>query len=226
MTNSEQSENPFARELVRILATYGLQLEQLADLMDIQPATLQRLRRSLHDPTFSPVLSPDEMELLVTTLLMSSEDQGCLKAALLATALKRLLKDQLGLAYARQITEQLYPLLLDASLQADLGTLGEEEREQDHDASEDVEADITWAIIWEAMDAADLALQLSRGLTSYAEQVRKIREALSRLEEALAELEGLDKAIKSLPIWRTWHQRASKGHKAAIKSLRALGLEE
>lgn len=226
MTNSEQSENPFASELVQILATYGLQLEQLADLVDIQPAMLQRLRRSLHDPTFSPVFSPDEMELLVAALLMSSAEQGRLKAALLATALKRLLKDQLGLAYARQITEQIYPLLLDASLQADLGMLGDEEREQDHDASEDVEADITWAIIWEAMDAADLALQLSRGLTSYTEQVRKVREARSRLEETLAELEGLDKVIKSLPIWRTWHQRASKEHKAVIKRLRALGEEE
>ena len=225
MTNSEQSENLFTRELVQILAAHGLQLEQLADLVDIQPATIQRLQRSLHSSKFSPVLSPDEMELLVTTLLINSTEQGRLKAALLATAIKRLLKDQLGLAYARQITEQIYPLLLGASLRADLGTLGDEEREPGHDASEDIETDMTWVAIGEAMDAADLALQLSRGLSSYTEQVRKIQEARSYLEEALAGLEGMDKAIKSLPIWRTWHQRASKEHKSVIKRLRALGEE-
>src|SRR2546430_1826891 len=115
MTNSEQSENLFARELAQILAVHGLQLEQLADLVDIDPATIQRLQKSLHSSTFSPVLSPDEMKLLVATLLINSTEQGRLKAALLATAIKRLLKDQLGLDYARQITEQIYPLLLNAS---------------------------------------------------------------------------------------------------------------
>jgi hypothetical protein len=52
--------------------------------------------------------------------------------------------------------------------------------------------------------------------------VRKLQEARSCLEEALAELEGLDRTIKSLPIWRNLHQKASKEHKAVIKRLRAL----
>ena len=222
MTHSEQCENLFARELVQILAVRGLQLEQLADLVDIQPAVIQRLQRSLQNPTFSPVLSSDEMELMVEALLISSTEQARLKAALLATAMKRLLKDQLGLASARQITEQIYPLLLDASVQTDLDILGDRDRGQDHDASEDVEADRNWSAIWEAMDAADLALQLSRGL-SETEQLRKLQEARGRLEEALARLEDLNKVIKTLPIWHTWHQRASKEHKAVIKRLRALG---
>ena len=219
MTSSEQSENLFARELVQILAAHGLQLEQLADLVDIEPATIQRLQRSLHSSNISPVLSPDEMGLLVTSLLINSTEQGHLKAAILATAIKRLLKDQLGLDYARQITEQIYPLLLDASLHADLGILGDENREPGHDASEDIETDMTWVAIGEAMDAAELALQLSNGLSS-AEQGRKIKEALSLLEEALTELEGMDKAIKSLPVWRTRHQMVSKKHKAVSKRLR------
>jgi hypothetical protein len=225
MTNSEQGENLFARELVRVLAAHGLELEQLADLVDIQLTSIQRLQKSLYDPTFAPILSPDELESLVSTLLITATEQQRLKAALLATAIKHLLKSQLGLSSARQITEQIYPLLLDTSLKVDLEILGDVERGPDHDASEDVEADMTWRAIWEAMDAADLALQLSNGLSSYSEQRRKVQEARSHLEEALAELEGLNKAIKSLPIWRTCHQRASKELKAVIRRLRALEKE-
>jgi hypothetical protein len=223
MTDSEQSENLFARELVQVLAEHGLKLERLAELVDIQPATIQRLQKSLNNPRFSPVLSPDELELLETTLLLNATEQGRLQAALLATALKRLLKDQLGLASARQITEQIYPDLLNAFLHADLRTQREEKRGQDHDSNEDTEADITWAVIWEAMDAANLAMQLSRGLSSTTEKIRKVQEARLHLDEALGELESLDGAIKSLPIWQTWYQKAKSDHKAVVRRLRALG---
>jgi hypothetical protein len=224
ITNSEQDENLFARELVQILAAHGLKLEQLADLVDIQPISIQRLQKSLSDPAFAPILSPDELELLVSALLITGTEQRRLKAALLATAIQRLLKSQLGLSSARQIVGQIYPLLLDTSMKVDLEFLGAEER-GDHDASEDVEADMAWSAIWEAMDAADLALQLSNGLVSYSEQRRKVQEARSHLEEALAELEGLNKAIRSLPIWRTSHQRASKELKAVDSRLKALEKE-
>ncbi len=221
MTNVEQGENIFARELVQVLAAHGIELEQLADLVDIQLASIQRLQKSLADPTFAPILSPDELGSLVSGLLITGKEQQRLKAALLATAIKGLLKSQLGLPSASQITEKIYPLLLDSSLKVDLEILGNVDR-GDHDASEDVEADMAWEVIWEAMDAADLALQFSNGLIPYSEQRRKLQEARRYLEEALAELEGLNKAIKSLPLWRTCYQRASKELKAVSRRLRTL----
>lgn len=224
--DSKQPENLFAHELVQILAAHDLDMAQLTDLAGIPSAALQRIQQSLHDPTFSPVLNPDEMEAIVTTLFISETEQDRLRAALLGTAIKSLLKQQLGSTYARQLTSRIYPLLLEAILRADPVTLGDTVRGQDHEANEDIETDSVWSAIWEAMDAADLALQLSRGQTSYTEQVRRLKEARMLLDEALAESEGLDEVIQSLPLWRTWQQRIQSERTTVSKRLRALGVEE
>src|SRR5947209_7214861 len=199
-TDAEPSENLFTRELVQVLAGHGLQLEQLADQVGIQPATVQRFQTALTHPRLSPVLSSDELELLETTLLLDATEQGHLQAALLATALQRLLKDQLGPIFAQQLTEQLYPALRDACLRVDPAALGEEKRGQDHDANEDDDPDSAWAVIWEAIDAANLALQLSRRTSSTRNKIRKMQEARLHLDEALEELDLLPAAIKSLPL--------------------------
>jgi hypothetical protein len=216
MADSEQSENLFAQELVQILAEHGLELAQLANV-GIEATTIERLESSLHNSQFSPVLSPDEMELLVTGLLIDATEQGRLKAALLAMAVRRLLKDQLGPTYASQITSKIYDLVLDASLKADLGTLGDSVRGQGYDSREDR----TWAVIWEAMDAADMALGLSRGI-SKAVQMSNLREARSRLEEALEALDSLKDAMGSSPTWLTNYKKASKDLKTVNRRLRLL----
>ncbi|WP_126600456.1 hypothetical protein [Dictyobacter aurantiacus] len=223
---SKQPENLFAHELVHILAAHDLDMTQLTDLAGIPSVAVQRIQQSLHDPTFSPVLNLDEMEAMVTTLFISATEQDRLRAALLGTAIKNLLKQQLGSTYARQLTAQIYPLLLDAFLHADPVTLGDTVRGQDHEANEDLETDSAWFAIMEAMDAADLALQLSRGQTSYTEQVHRLKEARMLLDEALAESEDLDEVIQSLPLWRTWRQRIQSERTAVGKRLRALGIEE
>lgn len=223
MTDAEPSENLFARELALVLAGHGLQLEQLADQVGIQPATVQRFQTALAHPRLSPVLSPDELELLETTLLLDATEQGRLQAALLATALQRLLKAQLGPVFAQQLTEQLYPALLDACLRVDPAALGEGERGQDHDANEDDDADSAWAMIWEAIDAANLAVQLCHRMSPIRERIHKMQEARLHLDEALEELDLLPAAIKSLPLWRAWHKKALNDRKAVVRRLRTLG---
>lgn len=217
MTDAEQPDTLFVRELVQILAAHGLKLDQLVERVGLEEATVERFQIALANPLLDPVLSLDEQDLLVRSLLLNATEQGRLQAALLATALKCLLKNQLGLDYARQITAQVYPLLLTASLQAVQGTLGDTTRTSDHDSREDR----TWAAIWEAMDSAGLAMQLSRGF-SKAEQMRRLREACAYLEEALEALDGLDGSLKSLLTWRTCHKKASKDLKAAHRRLRLL----
>lgn len=219
MIDSEQSGNLYARELAQILAEHGLELDDLVDRVGLDPSTVQRLRLSLTNLLLSPVLSPQEQELLVTGLLFNATEQRRLLAALMATAIQRLLKDQLGLTCAHQFTTRAYPFLLTASLQADLDTLGAPDRTPDHGSREDQ----TWWAIWEAIESAALAFQMShgRGLPR-GERVRQLREARAWLEEAMADLESLDAASKVSPIWRTCHNKASKDLKAVTRYLRQL----
>ncbi len=219
MTDSAQSGSLYARELVQILAEHGLELADLVDRVGLDSATVERLRLSLTNPLISPVLSPNEQEFLVTGLLLNATEQRRLLAALMATVIRRLLKDQLGLASAHQFIAQAYPFLLTASLQADLDTLGAPDRISDHDSLEDQ----TWQTIWDAIESAVLALQMSygRGL-SRSERMHHLREAQAWLEEAMTELERLHAASKASPIWRACHNKASKELKAVSRRLRQL----
>ncbi|HVU67998.1 MAG TPA: hypothetical protein VHD63_12745 [Ktedonobacteraceae bacterium] len=219
MTDSEQSGNLYARELVQILAEHGLKLADLVKRVNLDPATVERLHLSLTDPRLTPVLTPEEQEGLVTGLFFNATEQRRLLAALMATAIQRLLKDQLGLTSAHQFAEQAYPFLLAASLQADLETLGEGERIADHGSREDQ----TWQAIWDAIEAAALASRIShgRGLSS-GEQQRHLREAQGRLEEAMADLERLKATRGTAPTWQTCHKKASQDLRVVTRRLRQL----
>lgn len=220
MTDSDQPGNPYARELVQILAEHGLNLADLATpRVGLDPATVERLRLSLTNSRLFPVLGPDEQELLVAGLLLNATEQRRLLAALLATAIQRLLKDQIGLVGAHQFIAQTYSFLLTASLQADLDTLGSRDRTQDHGPLEDQ----TWRTIWDAIESAALSLQMSNGRgLSYSERVRYLYEARTRLEEAMADMESLNADGRASPIWHTCHHEASKTLKAVTRNLRQL----
>jgi hypothetical protein len=153
----------------------------------------------------------------VTGLLLNATEQRRLLAALMATAIQHLLRDQLGQATAQQFIAQTYPSLLTASLQANLDVLGAPDRISDHDAQEDQ----TWQSIWDTIDSAKLAFQVSngRGLSS-RERIHHLREAQARLEDAIVDLEHLSKTSKAAPIWRTCHSRANTDLKAVLKRLR------
>ena len=219
MIDSEQSGSFYARELVQILAEHGLSLADLVNRVGLDPLMVERLRLSLTNPLLSPVFSLDEQETLVTGLLLNATEQRRLLAALMATAIQRLLKDQLGLPGAHQFTEQAYPFLLAASLQADLETLGVRDRTPDHGSREDQ----IWSAIWDAIESAALAFQMSQGRgLSRSERVRCLREAREWLEEAMADLESLNEAGKESPIWRACYNKASKDFKTVTRYLRQL----
>jgi hypothetical protein len=219
MRESEQSGSLYARELEQILAEHGLQLADLVDRAGLEAATVERLHLALTDSLLLPVLSPQEQELLVTGLLLTADEQRRLLAALLGTAIQRLLQDQLGLAWAQQVSAQIYPCLLTASSQADLDTLGVPERTPDHGSREDQ----TWQAIWGALDSAALAWQTSNGRgLSRRERLRHLQTARAWLEEALADLAGLRTAGQTSPVWRTCQSRASQDLKAVNRSLRHL----
>lgn len=214
ISNSEPLNNLFVRELAQILKAHGLELAALGERVGLDEATVARLQMALNNPLLSPVLNPDELDLLVRGLLLDTSEQGCLQAALRATELMHLLEDRLGSSYTRQITALVYPLLLTASKQAVQGTLDEQERASDHDSREDR----TWTPIWEAMNFAALAMQKGQGRPA-AVQIRGLREACAYLQEALDELDGLPASLKSLSVWRACHNKARKDLKAATRRL-------
>lgn len=214
MSEPQPSDNVFARELALILDERGLQWSQLEEMVGLDSTTVERLEQALR-LSQSTVLSLDDMELLDKALLLNASEQGRLKGALLVMELKRTLHDQLHPAYVRQIIEQIFPLLVEAAIKTDLDTLQKSVR-GDHDAREDT----TWSAIWQMLDAADLAMQLSRGL-SEEEQKRRLREARMYLEGALERLEKLPGGARSLRIWQTCQQKASKNLKTANRRLQS-----
>lgn len=219
MKESEQSGGLYACELRQILAEHGLQLTDLEDRVDLDPSTVERLHLSLSDPLLLPVLNPLEQELLVSGLLLTAGEQRRLLAALLGTVIQRLLQDQLGPASAQDCMAHIYPCLLTASARADLDTLGVPERTPDHESREDW----TWKAIWDMVDSAETAWQESNGRgLSVCEQQRHLYTARAWLEEALAELTGLQEVGQKSSAWRTCQKRVSKDLKAVNGHLRRL----
>lgn len=71
--------------------------------------------------------------------------------------------------------------------------------------------DLAWEGIWETLDSATLALQLSSYVSSSRERVKKLKEARTDFQEALEQLNGLDARMKALPLWVNASQEAQKG---------------
>lgn len=224
-TQREQRWNLFARELERVLAAHRHSLDEINPQLGIAREKARRLQQSLQAPGSLPVLTPEELEDLDMELSLRTEEWARLQAALLATAVERLLVYRLGHQQALQAAEQLLPLL-DAALQERLrleDSLGTR-RGADWEAAENIEGDLAWEGIWETLDAGTLALQLGRSVSSYRERVRALRGAERDFQEALGRLDTLDTGAKALPIWHEACQEARTGLNSVLERLDDLGV--
>ncbi len=223
MANQKKRWNLFARELEDILAAHGSKLGLLDDRMDIHREKVRRLQKSLLDPKHLPVLNPDEMDLLIQEFDLSEEEWVRLRAAMLATAIERVLMDRIDLDNALLASEQIYTILRDG-LQA---RLAEESgmglvRGGEDDSMEETAEDITLTEVCSALDDANMALQLSYHVTSHRERIKKTKEAQTHFTEALAELDRLDTVWKSLQNWKVLYDEAQSGLASAAERLEDL----
>jgi hypothetical protein len=113
-TKQEKSGNLFAHELEEILAAHGQNLSQMDPRLGIPREKARRLLQSLRTPKSFPVLGPEELECLELELPLSGVEWTRLRAALLATAIERMLMDRLGQDKALQAAEQVVFLIDEA----------------------------------------------------------------------------------------------------------------
>ena len=214
----------YALTLQRILNTYRMGLGHLDDRVGIHREKVRRLIRSLHTPDSLPVLNPDEAQLLFETIHIRQEDRWHLHAALLATAIQRLLSQRIELEDARLAAEQMLPIIHDAVIKHK-NTRGLGNVRGDIDPLEDNEFDLMFALPLEMIDQGNEALYLSRDATSHTERVRRTRFARGCFEEAAAELVNFSRNIRLLPDWQHRHDEAQKGLESVKDRLEDLGEE-
>jgi hypothetical protein len=222
---TQRDWNIFARELEEVLAARQQSLREIGPQPGLTAGKARRLWQSLQTPGRLPVLTPEDLEDLELELSLRPQEWTRLQAALLATAIERLLIYRIGPQPALQAAEQLMPLL-DAVLQE---RWEQEERlgarrSPDWEAIEGTEEDLTWEVIWGRLDAATLALQLGCSVSSYRERVRALKEAREVFLEALGLLDDLGASIKALPIWEEAYQEARRGLDSALERLDDLGV--
>jgi len=215
--------NLFARELEDILASYNLGLGHLDDRDGIHREKVRRLIQSLRAPKSFPVLNTEEMDLLVQTLQLGDEEVLRLRAALLATAIERTLMDRINQDEALLAAEQAFPLILkalheQASRISGLGAV----RGDDGGPGADDELETLFDTIWDTMDDAEMALQLSYRVDKQSERVAKARLARARFEEALADLEGSGDHIRALHFWKDCYDATKRGLAATCERLEDL----
>lgn len=226
MVDRGRGWNLFAQELEEILQAHHQRLSALDPRLGIAEDRARRLQQSLHLSANLPVLSPEELDTLEIALPLSSEESIRLRAALLATAVEQMLADRIGRERAVQAVKSIVPLLR-AGIQEQYLTenMFQERRGPDGEALENTEIDRIWEEIWEMLDAAELALQLSEGLPSNRERERlkKLREARSDFQDALDLLNRLGRGIKALPIWTQAYQEGRRGLEQTTERLEELG---
>jgi hypothetical protein len=218
---SQKRWNLFAHELKRILATRQLDLGQLPDLIGVDAEKIARLQRSLYEPRLFPLLDEDEMRLLAHQLQLSDEEITDLHAALLATAVNRMLIDRIQQDDALLATEQIFPIIL-GSLQARLRNSLDTTR-GDSSSIEDTGPDEIFSTAQEATEDGALALQLSRRVSSHRERLTYARQALTHFHEALKELDDVDDELRQLRSWNYWRNRALKGRTQVQQRIDELG---
>jgi hypothetical protein len=225
VTKREPHWNIFAHELEAVLAAHRHSLQELDPQLGIPQEKARRLQHSLLTPGSLPVLTPEEFEDLEVELSLDREEWTRLQAALLATAVERLLVYRVGHEQALQAAELLLPLLDRAlherwTLEERLGA----RRGPGWEAMEDAVEDLIWESIWQMLDAGTLALQLGCYVSAYREQVRALKEAREDFQEALERLHDLGAGFKTLPIWEEAQQEARRGLDSALERLDDLGI--
>ena len=102
--------NIFAATLQDILSHHNLHLWSLKSF-GIHPQQITRLQKSLKTPQHFPLLSPVDMERLTLELPLSSDEIIRLRAAMLATAIERMLFDRISAEGAYAVAYEIFQML-------------------------------------------------------------------------------------------------------------------
>jgi hypothetical protein len=233
---SGEGYNIFARELENILQAHGLKLGHLTTRAEIHPEIVNRLRRSLKcSPQTKPkfhLLHPDELGRVIDTFQFTGDEQLRLRAAILTTAIEKMLMKRIGQDNALAAAEDIFPILL-AALHARLGQQGgiaatrSGKEPAIDDLSNDEEAVPDFEPILEQFDRAMLALYLARQSDVLTERVEQAREAYNGFAAVLVALQDLgkrDEAIMKMEAWHLWYEEAQYGQATAEEYLPQLEL--
>src|SRR5437016_4855937 len=106
--------NLFARMLQEILALHGFGLGHLDDNPEVHvhKEKVRRLQKSIREniPRF-PMLTPDELERVITAYRLNDSEQLRLRAAVLTTAIEITLMERINQYEALEAAEEILPIL-------------------------------------------------------------------------------------------------------------------
>jgi hypothetical protein len=219
---AEKRWNLFARELEDLLRKRDRELNDLMSEGLLHSEKVRRLKQSLVYPRFH-LLSPEDLEQVITVFCLSGEEQLRLRAAILATAVEETLMNRIDPENALRAAEEIFPILLRAlqkRLKQQRGLAATRRPMMEEPRSDDA-----MELILERFDHAMLALHLSRQGSTLIEQMEQGTMARDRFLAVLADLEALcasDPALENNEAWQLWHQETQKGLVAVSHVLQRL----
>lgn len=221
--SSRQYWNTFALELKKVLNQHGMELGHLDDRLGIHRETVRRLTKSLDTPSSLPLLNKEETQQVIESLQLTQDEIMQIRAAILATAIQRMLSDRIHPDDARLAAEQILPILHKALIEhANTRGLGNT-REGDIEPAEDSEFDLIFEEAYQAIDRGIEKLNASDEEPSHSKQTNKARQAHRSFKEAVDTLSKMNRSIRQLPGWLNCHTRAQQQLASARARLKDLG---
>ncbi len=108
--------NIFARELEHILEEHGSRIGKLNDnpAIGLHPQAVSRLQTSLAHPKPLVIINPEDLDRIILVYDMNDTEQLRLRAAVLATAVERVLMDRIDPDTALMAADGVFHILLTA----------------------------------------------------------------------------------------------------------------
>lgn len=203
--------NIFARELERVLDDHDLRLGQLDDRgVVLQREKVRRLQHSLRSPAHFPTLNPEEVERLFTIVELTSDEQARIRAALLATAVERILMDRLDPPTALMAADDVFNILYAALRAQPVGVLAGIKGGSPADEADET-GDTAYEEALDLIDRATLALHLSREAKTPEARKTHAEEAAETFTRAKRLLQTAQLPAHESDEWRGWDQEVAAG---------------
>lgn len=230
--------NIFARVLAGLLAKRGYGLTDLYHA-GIYREEVRRLRRSLQKPGTFPVLNPTELQRISARYTLTPAEIWSLRAAVLATAVQRLLYGRIPAEDARLAAQEIFPLLIEAIGQTRVSPVWRHELDDnappdqstpqvqragsaasgEDDLELPAELASTAEEILDNLDEGALALSLSMASQPVRERIHWARIALNAFTAAHAALLKLPSNPNTDEIIASWEQEAQNGRQISSDRL-------
>jgi hypothetical protein len=202
--------NIFARELEIVLRKHGFQMGQLVSQgIVFNSQKIVRLQRSLTSAKHLSTLSPEEMERLITIMQLDDLEQKQLNAALLATAVERILLDRIEPLVALMAANDVFHILFEA-MQNQPGTMA---GVKGGTMIDDVECvgDAPFMEALDLIDRATLTIHVSRNAGSIAARFARAHEAFDTYTQAQELLQKAQDPPHEHEDWLYWYNEARSG---------------